>query len=122
MTALKLSLRALEPHERGVRAHIRSILDDVDELLDALRGRTGNLRPPELDDLGLIPALRRLARRQSDAWRVAVDMDPAVPGDSFGDATDTTCYRIAQEAIQNALRHGDAKRILVRVELSGDGR
>lgn len=106
------------------------------ELLGALRADTTaaigdirrlvyGLRPPALDDLGLIGSLRqqsvRLAQRP-DGSRVAVclntpDSLPPLPA-----AVEVAAYRIITEAMTNAARHSGATRIEVRLSLAeGDG-
>jgi two-component system sensor histidine kinase UhpB len=80
-------------------------------LLGQVRQISLNLRPSMLDDLGLVPALRSLldehGRRASVAVRFSAknmpqDLDPEIQ---------TTCFRIAQEAITNAVRHSSATQI-----------
>jgi two-component system NarL family sensor kinase len=111
-------------------------LEHARELLGALRADTtaaigdirrlvGGLRPPALDDLGLIGSLRqqsvRLAQRP-DGGRVAVclnapDSLPPLPA-----AVEVAAYRIITEALTNAARHSSATRIEVRLSLAdGDG-
>ena len=82
----------------------------------ALRKLIHGLRPPVLDDLGLVPALRQLCedvgRRGSVEVRLAVTgAAPRVP-----DPVELTAYRIIQESLNNVVRHSEAR--AARVELS----
>jgi signal transduction histidine kinase len=68
-----------------------------------------NLRPPALDELGLVEALREGFRQAGQAGshiEIATDPDP-LPG--LPAAVEVAVYRIAQEAITNALRHAWAR-------------
>ena len=73
------------------------------------------LRPSMLDDLGLIPALEWQAREVSrtNNLRVTVHAD-SVPED-LPDEQRTCIYRVVQEALRNATRHGKAKNIRIRL-------
>ncbi|HYO38103.1 MAG TPA: histidine kinase [Nocardioidaceae bacterium] len=77
--------------------------------VDDLRGITEDLRPPALDDLGLEAVLRGLAERLSTPRvpvSVDVDADETLPA-----AVEVACYRIAAEALTNAVRHAGARQI-----------
>jgi signal transduction histidine kinase len=77
-----------------------------------------DLRPPALDDLGLVGALRaHLARVESANLQVtlaAPDQLPALPA-----AVEVAAYRIAQEAVANVARHAHARCCTVRLALEG---
>ena len=79
-----------------------------------LRTLSQELRPTELDNLGLVPALEFLAagvtRRTGLRVYVAGDTGARLP-----DAVETALYRIVQEAVNNAVKH--AKANCVRIEL-----
>jgi signal transduction histidine kinase len=84
------------------------------EALDELRALIFELRPPELERDGLCGTLRKhveLLRRQH-AVPIELESDQDVPRDT---RRDEEVLRIAQEALQNALRHADATRIAVRL-------
>jgi two-component system sensor histidine kinase UhpB len=96
------------------------------------------LRPPLLDDLGLPAALRWLAEDARERLRLVVDvhlsgmanrkdrMNDNAPDDralaaedaAHRDAVETALFRVAQECLTNAARHGRARRVLIALRLS----
>jgi signal transduction histidine kinase len=96
----------------------RSRLDAVETLLKqvaaTLRELSHEMRPTELDHLGLVPALEFLAanvtRRTGLRVYLAADAGVRLPG-----AVETALYRIVQEAVNNAVKHAHAH--CVRIEL-----
>lgn len=88
----------------------------LDRLLAQVRSLSLNLRPPLLDDLGLVPALHWLVQQpQSRASLPRVQLSTAPDIGRFEPTTETACFRIAQEALTNALRHASARTITVSV-------
>ncbi len=84
------------------------------EALDELRSLVLELRPPDLDRDGLSGTLTKhveLVRRLHGA-RVDLDVDAGV---TAGPDRDREILRVAQEALHNALRHADARRVRVSV-------
>jgi signal transduction histidine kinase len=90
------------------------------------------LRPPTLDELGLVPALRETAAQYThNDLRVSVEAPEKMP--PLPAAVEVAAYRIAQEAITNVVRHAgarncrtrfdlDEERGLLRLEVTDDGR
>ena len=74
------------------------------------------LRPTMLDDLGLLPALRWLAREVSRSGPLAVDLMAEPFVDDLPDEHRTCVFRIVQEAIRNAARHSGASQVRIYVE------
>jgi signal transduction histidine kinase len=78
------------------------------------------LRPPDLDEYGLISALREYLHRMQPKGTaitlVAPDGLPALPA-----AVEVAAYRIVQEAVNNALKHAQATSITVTLALAEDG-
>jgi signal transduction histidine kinase len=74
------------------------------------------LRPSMLDDLGLAPALNWYARETSKrtGLNVVVSADDAI--DSLPDEHRTCIYRLVQEAVNNAVRHANARTVEVAVQ------
>jgi two-component system sensor histidine kinase UhpB len=82
----------------------------VGSTIRSIRGVTRNLRPVALDDLGLLAALRALARDlagSDDAMEIHFDAPPRIP--EPGPDTELALYRTVQEALANAVRHGQAR-------------
>jgi signal transduction histidine kinase len=81
-----------------------------------LRAVVHNLRPPELDELGLVAAIQHLARQ---AGRTGLQVTPNLPASlpPLSPAVEVAAYRIAQEALSNVQRHSDAKQCYVRLSV-----
>ena len=82
--------------------------------VEDVRAITEDLRPAVLDDLGLGAGLRGLADRMATPGTtidVAVDVDGSLPA-----AVEVACYRIAAEALANAIRHAGARRVAVQLD------
>ena len=100
----------------------------VVELRDELRGAIADirrlvydLRPPALDDLGLVAAMRQLAERygsKDTALRVVVEAQEGLP--DLPAAVEVAVYRITQEALTNVVRHARATTCVVRLSISDE--
>lgn len=110
--ALQLARRPERTAEllADVRAGLSRTIDDIRRLVY-------ELRPPALDELGLLGALRDFVRRldTADGGRPAVTVEapaclPALPA-----AVEVAAYRIATEAVTNVVRHAEAGRCQVRL-------
>jgi len=106
LTAVLLQIDRLS---RAAPAELRdefaSTLSATKETLEVVRGLARRLRPEVLDELGLIPALRNLCDRIEDGTGLVVRrwLDPELP--SLSEDAELVVYRVAQEALTNAVRH-----------------
>jgi signal transduction histidine kinase len=116
LTALKLRLQ-LGPRARGEGENAEAIAL-VDELLVRVRKMSVDLRPALLDEIGLVPALRAYLDNQSAVSGVAMELDadevPAPPDRRLPADLEIACFRVVQESVTNALRHGAANSMHVR--------
>ena len=120
--ALSVAQRVQATDAESARA-ARLIADESSRLYDAMHGLIPRLAPLVLDSLGLAEALddlvERTRRSQQGALQVGLHVDLR-EAELSADAG-LALYRAAQEGITNALRHGQARRIEVRLEAGEDG-
>ena len=91
------------------------------ETLSGLRRYAQELRPPILDDLGLVAALEWMADNLITEKGIDVDVQPDVQGRDLPREAQLALFRIAQEALANIRRHAEASKVVIRLE-SGAGR
>lgn len=97
---------------RAIRVHelIRRAIGDSRQLV-------WSLRPPELERLGLVPALRRMADEAS-APDLTVDLHEEIGGARLGPESEAVVYRVVQEAVHNAQKHAEASAISILLRRS----
>lgn len=83
----------------------------LDAAFNEVRRVSRNLRPALLDDLGLLAALRHLAREMADESGLAIDVALEGTPRPLADEQATALFRIAQEALTNVARHAHARRV-----------
>jgi two-component system NarL family sensor kinase len=115
----------------AVRNLAESDLERADELLASATGQVQTmigdvrrliygLRPPALDELGLMASLQGLASREaSRETRVQIESPDTLP--PLGAAVEVATYRIVQEALTNVARHARARTCTVRLSLEPAG-
>ena len=81
--------------------------------VEGMRLLARELRPPLLDELGLVPALRALADRFSSSGVVA---EVEGPSGRFSPEVETAAFRVVQEALANVERHAAAHQVAIRIE------
>jgi len=105
----------------GPEAHMRlaEVIQLLERTMREVRLISRNLRPSELDDLGLIPALTSLV--EETAERTGIDVRLTAPRSLSGlsPQLELTLYRIAQEALSNVEKHSGATSAKIIVEREG---
>ncbi|HIC92939.1 MAG TPA: GAF domain-containing protein, partial [Anaerolineae bacterium] len=92
--------------------HLRELRDTAQEALRDMRLLLFELRPPELERVGLAAALR--ARLEAVEGRTGLETELRVEGEGrLPTEIEEGLYRIAQEALNNALKHAQARKITV---------
>jgi signal transduction histidine kinase len=105
-------------HPAAVDEHLLSIKRLAEKTVNQVRDLALLLRPSMLDDLGLAPALNWHARetRKRTGRNVVVSTDEAI--ENLPDEHRTCIYRLVQEAVNNAVRHANARTVEVAVRRS----
>ena len=107
LTSAALYAKGIEESVDGdVADRVTALRGLVERAMVSTRALVRGLRPPELDNLGLLAALERLTAEVRDAHGLRVDLHGTsvdVPPD-----VETAVYRITQEALSNVVRHAGA--------------
>lgn len=122
ITAIKLGALALQGSDDPLHAEtVDEIIAIADQTTAKLRDLSMLLRPPQLDALGLEAALRWQADRLFRSGHPRLDLDLSPLPRRADAAVELACFRIAQEALTNALRHAGARSVAVRLRLDDEG-
>jgi signal transduction histidine kinase len=120
LTGLALLLRGVatraEREGSALASELRGLSKLASRSVESVHDIACGLLPLELSEVGFRQVLRRLARSASESFGVFVTI--RFHGDSAHMPTGTLAenlYRIAQESIANAVKHGHAKRVALRV-------
>ena len=101
------------PAERAREIHAaRGLLDQIEH---RLRNLAHELRPPILDDMGLVPALEFLADTVGKRWGLPVAVQATLDR-GLSATVEATLYRITQEALTNVAKHAKATRAEVQLQ------
>ncbi|MGI8906138.1 MAG: PAS domain S-box protein [Candidatus Sumerlaeaceae bacterium] len=117
LTAIKINLQLLQqyPDPDNLHSRLGDSVTVVDRLFQQVRSLSLNLHPPLLDDFGLEPALEWFVSqcRQSTNLKITFTCDLQ---QRFIPAMEIACFRVAQEAITNVIRHANAQKIDVSLQ------
>ena len=112
---------AAEPARAAARAD--DLRDEIAGAIDDIRRLVEGLRPPALDELGLVSALRNQATRfaqRPDGRPLRVTVQGPDDLSALPAAVEVAAYRIATEALTNVARHSTATSAVVRLERGAD--
>ena len=131
---LDTACRLFTQDPKGAKALLQELKAQTQEAISDVRRLVYGLRPPALDDLGLIPAIRQQAANhgllaedilsgKGSRWANGTNNGLVFSVEASEDlpmlpaAVEVACYRIAQEAISNATRHSGASSCNVSLSL-----
>jgi PAS domain S-box-containing protein len=121
LTVIELNLQAMmRSPAKAERRRLEECLSVVERVLAQVQDISLNLRPSLLDDLGLEPALRWTTDRQAALVGLEVQFHAERLGRRLDPVIETACFRIAQEALTNVVRHARAKVVTVNLQIRGD--
>lgn len=119
LTALKIQLESLARSAGANAARILECAETTRHALERVRQLSLSLRPSQLDDLGLVAALRSHLDRQASIGGLTPNFDAAEAPRGVAPEIETACFRVAQEAINNVLRHAQARNLWLRLFTAG---
>jgi two-component system NarL family sensor kinase len=126
---LDAARNTLAANPKATAATLAELKTEVQAAIADVRRLVYDLRPPALDQLGLVPALEQYAARLAERGALDISVSaPALP--PLPAAVEVAAYRIATEALTNAARHSGARHTSVsftvddanlRLEVADDG-
>ena len=116
LTGIRLNLQRVQRDRDAAKAGARlsEAIGMLDGALGQVRQWSFDLRPPLLDDLGLVSALRWYLDRQIREF-VIPHLKAPRREKRFPSEIETTCFRVAQEALTNVVRHAKATHVWIEI-------
>lgn len=123
LTAVKINLQSAgrRQHRGGTAPDLMDSVEMVEDAIQRVRNCSLDLRPTLLDDLGLVPTIRWYLERHTGqaGFTAQIVAEPLVPRPP--PEVETSCFRVVQEAVTNAMRHARAKNLRIKLA-QRDGR
>ena len=117
LTGLALGLRGLAVQMGKTSDSLTKRLGVLEAMatdsLGELHHLINDMRPPQLDDIGLVAALRWLTERFEDRDKPSLKLEIIGDGYTLPSEVETTLFRIAQEGLTNAIKHAHANHIWI---------
>ena len=107
---------ALRSEDAGrLTAAVEEALGGIVRDIDELRALISELRPATLDQLGLVAALEDLTDRVGHEAGLALEVDLDIAAGRLDTELETVVYRLAQEALNNVVKHAGAGRVQLQI-------
>jgi signal transduction histidine kinase len=115
LTVAEMNLQVVmqSSHAAPLARRLKESLQAVERVLAQVRDLSLNLRPSMLDDLGLESALKWYIKRQADLSGLHAEFHVDALENRLDPVIETACFRIAQEALTNVVRHARARAVNV---------
>jgi len=120
LVALKLAIQSAvgaEADDAALGDKLGALDERCADLIGQVRGICHGLYPATLETLGLVSAFRQLAESCGPSTSFSLQCPPALAQARFAPHQEIALFRIAQEAVSNAIRHGEAENIRLDLEL-----
>lgn len=123
LTAVIINLQLLSAERRPeqLTRRIEETVDLADRMIQRIREISLDLRPPLIDELGLVPALSGYLESISERTGIKIAMSGDRELGPLPAHVPITAFRIVQEAVTNVIRHAGACRVDVAVRRNGSG-
>ena len=118
---LQLSAAARDSRDPDLAERLNIVRKHAGDVLEEIRAISRDMHPRVLDDLGLPAALAHLGRLMGERTDMVVDVESEAVDQNLRPAVAATLYRVAQEAVGNAIRHSTGTCVKVRLESTSRG-
>ncbi len=119
LTTLKLNLQLLNKDLTGkgfeLEERLASIIELVNNSLDMIRNKASFMRPPALDNLGLVAVLNNMVNELSRHTNIRTELETTGKYTSLPVEVETALYRCIQESLTNVVRHSSARNVAVKL-------
>ncbi len=117
LSSVKFRMESVEEkvHRKddALRIEVANAKLSLEKAMQEVRRISRNLRPSELDDLGVIPAVRSMCEEFKEVTKIDVDLKFSRLPETLSPEIEVTMYRIIQEALNNAAKHSEASRLSI---------
>jgi two-component system sensor histidine kinase DegS len=110
-------LKLMEMNPGKVKEELMALQDLVRRSLQDVRKIIFDLRPMVLDDLGLVPALKRYLEDFRDEQNIAAEFLFFGQQRRLNSAVEVALFRVIQESLNNIRKHSSASRVVVKMEI-----
>ena len=120
LSSVKFRMESIEERtqrrDKALKDVVASAKDSLEKAMHEVRRISQNLRPSELDDLGVVPAVRSMCEEFAEVTKIDVDLKFVRFPKELSPEIEVTMYRIIQEALSNVAKHSAATRMVIRCE------
>jgi two-component system sensor histidine kinase DegS len=116
----EISERLFEIDPQRSRAELAALRELVNRTLQELRAFIFELRPMILDDLGLVPTMRRYVQTLIDKYRVRLDFSAMGRDRRLVSDDEVAIFRLIQDSLVERLERGEAKGIQLSMDWKGE--
>jgi len=113
---INMQLLADNPDAEQTARRIDDTIDLADRMIERIRDLSLDLRPPLIEELGLVSALKGYLEVQADRTGLSVEVEEDGDIEALSPEIQIVAFRIVQEAVTNVIRHAEASRALVTVQ------
>ena len=118
LSSVKFRMESIEEKVRrkdeGLKRDVAGASMFLEKAMNEVRRISRNLRPSELDDLGVVPAVRSMCEEFKEVTKIDVNLTFSRFPQKLSPELEVTMYRIIQEALSNVAKHSEATRLTIR--------
>lgn len=113
--------RLIDRDVDGARSELGALKSAINTTLQDIRRFIFDLRPMTLDDLGLVPTLRRYVQQFSEKNKLEVNLMTQNADSRLPSHYEVAIFRFIQEALNNVVKHANATQARVLLDVNSDG-